>query len=110
MEYEGVELNAVSSTCLIQYFCTVGKFSECLKLMEYMMCNGPSPTTIAFNMLLDKLCKNGLLRSAHGIFEYLRNIGYVPDTTSYNILIRTFRREGNSMLVGQLFRDMYTRG
>lgn len=58
-------LNAVISTCLIQYFDTVGKIPECLKLLEAMMLNGPFPTIVTFNTLMSILCKNRLLGMAH---------------------------------------------
>ncbi|KAL7163021.1 hypothetical protein ACSBR2_039176 [Camellia fascicularis] len=109
MEYEGIKLNVVSTTCLIQYFCTVGKIPECLKLLEAMISNGPSPTIVTFNTLMSSLRKNRLLGTALRIFTYLKSTGVLPDMIAYNILIRASIREGNDELMGQLLREMYSR-
>ncbi|CAL5427426.1 unnamed protein product [Camellia sinensis] len=105
-EYEGIKLNVVSSTCLIQYFCMVGKILECLKLLEAMISNGPSPTIGTFNTLMSGLCKNRFLGTALRIFKYLKSTGVLPDMIAYNILIRASVRESNDELMGQLLREM----
>lgn len=64
MEFEEIKLDVVSSTCLIQYFCTIGKITEGLKLLESMVIDGPRPNTITLNTLLIGLCKNRLLGMA----------------------------------------------
>ncbi|KAI8568883.1 hypothetical protein RHMOL_Rhmol02G0235100 [Rhododendron molle] len=110
MEYEGVNVNAVISTCLIQYFDTVGKIPECLKLLEAMMLNGPFPTIVNFNTLMRILCKNRLLGMAHRVFKCLKSTRLLPDLITYNILIRASIREGNDQLLSQLLRDMYIQG
>ncbi|CAL5354377.1 unnamed protein product [Camellia sinensis] len=105
-EYEGIKLNVVSSTCLIQYFCMVGKILECLKLLEAMISNGPSPPIGTFNTLMSGLCKNRFLGTALRIFKYLKSTGVLPDMIAYNILIRASVRESNDELMGQLLREM----
>ncbi|BBG93580.1 Pentatricopeptide repeat superfamily protein, partial [Prunus dulcis] len=83
---------------------------DCLKLLDYMTCNGSSPTIVTFNVLLGSLCKNGLVGIAQQVFKHLRNTGFFPDKTSYNILIHAFIREGNKVMVNQLVNDMYSQG
>ncbi|KAK4388899.1 hypothetical protein Sango_2226900 [Sesamum angolense] len=98
MEYEGIRFDTVSSTCLIQYYCKIGKITECLKLVESMVIKGPPPDTITFNTLLSGLCKNRLLGMAEKMFNYFKGIGVSPNTTTYNILMRASIRDGNDLL------------
>ncbi|PIM98091.1 hypothetical protein CDL12_29431 [Handroanthus impetiginosus] len=107
MEHEGIKFDVVSSTCLIQYYCTIGKITECLELVESMVINGPQPSTITFNTVLIGLCNNRLLELAEKMFNYFKGIGVSPNTTTYNILMRASIQEGNDLLVYELSRDMY---
>lgn len=107
MEYEGIKPDVVTSTCLIQYYCSIGKVADCLKLVESMVINGHQPNTITFNTLLIGLCKNRLLGLAEGIFSRFKQIGVSPDTITYNILIRAFILEDNDLMVYELAKDMH---
>ncbi|KAI9107988.1 hypothetical protein K1719_020861 [Acacia pycnantha] len=106
MECEGIKPDPIGTTCLIQYFCKVGKFSACLELLELMLHDGCYPT-ITFNVVLDQLCKNGLLKTACDFFRYLQSTCFTPDIISYNILIHASIRKQNKLLLSQLFKDMY---
>ncbi|KAG6403912.1 hypothetical protein SASPL_136146 [Salvia splendens] len=106
MEHEGIKLDVVSLTSLIQYCCIVGKITDCIRLVESMVINGPRPNTLTVNTLLIGLCKNQLLGLAETFFNYFKQIGVSADTTTYNVLIRAFIHEGNDLMVGELSREM----
>lgn len=106
MESEGIKPNAIGTTCLIQYFGKVGKLSACVELLELILRDGCYPT-ITFNVILDQLCKNGLLKTACSFFRYIQNTCFPPDIISYNILIHASIRKHNRSLLCQLFKGMY---
>ncbi|KAK9273310.1 hypothetical protein L1049_018117 [Liquidambar formosana] len=109
MGYNDAKPNVVNSKFSIQYFCTVKKISV-LKLLGSMMRNSHAPNIVTVNILLNILCKNGLLGIAHQAFRDFRNNGIFLDMTSYNILIHASIRKGNKLLLDQLLRDMYSQG
>ena len=92
MRNERVQLNDVSYVSLIQYFARLGKTSKFSKLIDGMMCQELKFNKITFNLLLHKLCHNGLLGMTWKLFEQLRNKGFLLDMVSYNVLIDAFVR------------------
>ncbi|KAK6912683.1 Pentatricopeptide repeat, partial [Dillenia turbinata] len=107
MEHEHIKLDVIGSTCLIRYLSRVGKFSDCYRLLESMIRVGLMPNSVTFNILLDKLCKCGLVATANRILTYMKDMGISPVTTSYNILIHAAAKQGDGPLVENLLRDMY---
>ncbi|CAN0877692.1 Pentatricopeptide repeat-containing protein At3g53700, chloroplastic [Linum grandiflorum] len=90
MENDGIRHDVVTSTCLIRYYCRVGKVSRCLKLLDSMLLNGPNLVTL--NVALDELCKSGLVELARRVLEKYRDSGFVPDAISHSILSRASDR------------------
>ncbi|KAK9283977.1 hypothetical protein L1049_012235 [Liquidambar formosana] len=107
MGYNDAKPNVVNSKFSIQYFRTVKKISV-LKPLGSILRNSPAPNIVTVNILLNNLCKNGLLGIAHQVFRDFRDNGIFLDTTSYNILIHASIRKGNKSLLDQLLRDMYS--
>lgn len=112
MDSKGLKPNIASMTCLIQFLGESGKSTECINLLIYMIHVGYSVTaiTIAGNMLLNRLCKKGLLSDAKRLFNKFKDHGTFPDITSYNILIDAYIRKGNLLLAQCFLFDMYGRG
>ncbi|XP_054783715.1 pentatricopeptide repeat-containing protein At1g09900-like [Prosopis cineraria] len=73
MECEGIKPNAIGTSCLIQYFCKVGRFSACLELLELMLRDGFYPA-VTFNVVLGQLCKNGSLKTACDFLDVFRTL------------------------------------
>ncbi|CAI0414850.1 unnamed protein product [Linum tenue] len=92
MQNEGITHDVFTSTCLIRYSCRVGKVSECLKLLDNMLLNGPKPTIVTFNVALHELCKSGSREIASRVFEKFSNSGFLPNAASYDIMSRAYAR------------------
>ncbi|XP_071723496.1 uncharacterized protein [Rutidosis leptorrhynchoides] len=105
MECKGIKLDVVGLTCFIQYFCTVGKFSE-FELLEILNQFGAIPNTVTLNVLLQKLCESNLLQRARTLLFAFRDSGISPDLISYNILIHGCIKEKNQLLLGEVIRNM----
>lgn len=101
MEHEGVKLNVVGCTCLMQYFYNVRKLKDCLDVFEHMMSHGPRPSMVTINSLMIGLCKNRELEAAYRFFCNLKSYGFSPDSKTYKIL------EGYDDLVAKLQREWF---
>ncbi|XXG72415.1 hypothetical protein AAC387_Pa07g1514 [Persea americana] len=96
MEREGIKLDVVGFTCLIQYFLTVGKFSECFRLLDSMIVAGHAPATVTYNVLLDGLCKKGLLGTERKVVELVDMAieGCELDAIAFGILSHAISKGG----------------
>ncbi|CAI9277385.1 unnamed protein product [Lactuca saligna] len=104
MKDEGFKLNVVGFTCLMQYYCNVGKLNDCLDVFECMISQGPRPSMVTINSLMIGLCKNQELEAAYRVFCNLESYGLSSDSRTYKILMRAAKIEGNDLLVEELQR------
>ncbi|KAL7609042.1 hypothetical protein Lser_V15G13569 [Lactuca serriola] len=104
MKDEGFKLNVVGFTCLMQYYCNVGKLNDCLDAFECMISQGLRPSMVTINSLMIGLCKNRELEAAYWVFCNLESYGLSSDSRTYKILMRAAKIEGNDLLVEELQR------
>ncbi|KAF7150627.1 hypothetical protein RHSIM_Rhsim02G0187200 [Rhododendron simsii] len=120
MDYEVVNLNAVSSTGLIQYFDTVGKILECLKLLEFGSCDVEWSFSHYSNFqytnehpLQESVTRNGTPGNDQLLSLLLRNMyrqGLKPDAVTFGSLIYGLGKEGNITVAHKLWEQMTGNG
>ncbi|KAF6157771.1 hypothetical protein GIB67_017301 [Kingdonia uniflora] len=64
---------------LIDGLCNSGQWEEATKLFREMMGRGISPDVCTFNILIDAICKEGMVKR-HMLFDLMIERGVEPDT------------------------------
>ncbi|KAL6225832.1 hypothetical protein ACLB2K_004681 [Fragaria x ananassa] len=68
--------------------------------------SGFPPNVYNFNVLMHKMCKQGLIREAHNVFDEIGNRGLNPTVVSFNTLINGYCKCGNLEKGFKLKEDM----
>uniref|UniRef100_M0ZIU7 Pentatricopeptide repeat-containing protein n=2 Tax=Solanum tuberosum TaxID=4113 RepID=M0ZIU7_SOLTU len=75
---------------LIRGWGDLGEVAEAQKLFDEMLERGCSVDLLAYNSILDSLCKAGKMDEAFNFFMKMRSIGLIPDAFSYSIFIHGY--------------------
>ncbi|KAG5618608.1 hypothetical protein H5410_018432 [Solanum commersonii] len=75
---------------LIRGWGDLGEVAEAQKLFDAMLERGCSVDLLAYNSILDSLCKAGKMDEAFNFFMKMRSIGLIPDAFSYSIFIHGY--------------------
>ena len=82
--------NAKTYSILMRGWGDVGDSSEARKLFEEMRERGCAVDVVAYNSLLEALCKGGNVDEAYKLFREMGSNGLAPDACSYSIFIRAY--------------------
>ncbi|KAL2458460.1 putative pentatricopeptide repeat-containing protein [Forsythia ovata] len=80
------------------------------ELYEEMLQKRLSPTIVSYNILIDSLCKRGLMEEAYFVFHNALNRGLIPDIVAYTILIRGYCKVGRFVDAMLLYKRMLEDG
>lgn len=80
---------------LIRGWGDVGEPAKARELFDEMRELGCSVDLLAYNSVLESLCKSGNVDDAYSMFRKLGSQGFVPDVYSYSIFIHAFCEASN---------------
>lgn len=75
---------------LIRGWGELGEVAEAQKLFDEMLERGCSVDLLAYNSILESLCKAGKMDEAFNFFKKMRSIGLIPDAFSYSVFIHGY--------------------
>ncbi|CDO98265.1 unnamed protein product [Coffea canephora] len=81
---------AKSYSILIRGWGEIGELGNARKLFDELLGRGSEIDLLAYNSILESLCKGGKVDEAYKLFSELRSKGFVPDAFSYSIFIHAF--------------------
>ncbi|GAV63558.1 PPR domain-containing protein/PPR_2 domain-containing protein/PPR_3 domain-containing protein [Cephalotus follicularis] len=82
--------SAKTYSILIRGWGDIGEFREARKAFDEMIEQGCNVDVLAYNSLLEALCKGGKADEAYKMFRDMRSKGVEPDACTYSIFIRTY--------------------
>jgi pentatricopeptide repeat protein len=88
--------NAKTYSILVRGWGDIGESKEALKLFDEMLERKCNVDVLAYNSLLEALCKGGDVDEAYRMFREMPSNGVEPDACTYSIFIRTYC-EANDM-------------
>lgn len=86
----GFEPSAKGYSILVRGWGDIGEASEARKVFEEMVQRGCSVDVLAYNSLLEALCKGGNLDEAYKMLGEMGSSGIEPDACSYSVFIRAY--------------------
>lgn len=84
------DASAKSYSILIRGWGDVRELGNARKLFDELLERGVEVDLLAYNSILESLCKGRKVDEAYKLFGGLRSEGFVPDAFSYTIFIRAF--------------------
>ncbi|PHT88403.1 Pentatricopeptide repeat-containing protein, mitochondrial [Capsicum annuum] len=75
---------------LIRGWGELGEVAGAQKLFDEMLERGRSVDLLAYNSILESLCKTGKMDEAFTFFTKMRSIGLIPDAYTYSIFIHGY--------------------
>lgn len=84
------KLNAKSYSILIKGWGEIGDAKKALELFDEMVGEGCPVDLLAYNNLLEALCKGGKVDDASNLFQVMVSKRVEPDAYTYSIFIRTY--------------------
>ncbi|XP_059642750.1 pentatricopeptide repeat-containing protein At1g52640, mitochondrial [Cornus florida] len=84
-----------SYSILMRGWGDIGDSGQALKLFDEMLERGCSVDVLAYNSMLDCLCKGGNVDEAYTLFREMGFKGLEPDAYTYSIFIRAFCEANN---------------
>ncbi|GAY66860.1 hypothetical protein CUMW_252190 [Citrus unshiu] len=112
----GVRPDVITYGTLINGFCRTGNLSVALRLHKKMVSgddeNGliSKPNIFSYSIIIDSLCKEGLVDKAKELFLEMKGQGINPDVVVCTTLIHGFCCAGNWEEVNGLFIEMLDLG
>ena len=82
--------NAKTYSILMRGWGDAGDAGEARKLFEEMRERGCAVDVVAYNSLLEALCKGGNVDEAYKLFREMGSNGLAPDACTYSIFIRAY--------------------
>ncbi|XVF86485.1 hypothetical protein PTKIN_Ptkin18bG0044300 [Pterospermum kingtungense] len=84
------EPSAKSYSILVRGWGDIGEASEARKVFDEMVQRGCSIDVLAYNSLLEALCKGGNVEESYKMFRDMASNGIEPDACSYSVFIRAY--------------------
>ncbi|XP_059303573.1 pentatricopeptide repeat-containing protein At1g52640, mitochondrial [Lycium ferocissimum] len=82
--------NVKTYSILIRGWGELGEVANAQKLFDEMLERGCSVDLLAYNSILDSLCKAGKMDEAFNFFMKMKSIGLIPDAFTYSIFIHGY--------------------
>lgn len=86
----GFAPSAKTISILIRGWGDIGDSNEARKLFDEMLQGGYEMDVLAFNSMLEALCKGGNVDEAYRMFQEIGSNGVCPDAYTYSIFIRAY--------------------
>ncbi|XP_021635622.2 putative pentatricopeptide repeat-containing protein At1g12700, mitochondrial [Hevea brasiliensis] len=83
---------------------------EALTLFEALEKCLLEPDHVCYTMLIDGLCKKGLLDEAYKVFRGMKDGGCLPNDCCYFVIIQGFLKHGDVPKASQLIEEMVGKG
>ncbi|KAK9723976.1 hypothetical protein RND81_05G038500 [Saponaria officinalis] len=106
----GLTLNTVNYTTLVDIHCKEGNFDEAKWLIREMEDNGESPNVVTYNCLIDGYCKNGRMKENYALKDEMEGKELMPDVYTYTSLIHGECMHGKLEGALRMFNDMISSG
>ncbi|KAH1080438.1 hypothetical protein J1N35_020199 [Gossypium stocksii] len=84
------ELSAKSYSILLRGWGDIGEAGQARKVFDEMLQRGCSIDVLAYNSLLEALCKGGCVDEAYKMFREMGLNGIEPNACSYSVFIRAY--------------------
>ncbi|XP_065048603.1 pentatricopeptide repeat-containing protein At5g57250, mitochondrial-like [Musa acuminata AAA Group] len=92
MEGQGMALDAVLYSCLIDGYLKRGDLMEGLRKHKLMVDKGITPDVIGYTIIIDGLCKEGNVEKVIGFLEEMESKGAHANVVTYTAVIHGFCR------------------
>ncbi|KAF7138957.1 hypothetical protein RHSIM_Rhsim07G0038800 [Rhododendron simsii] len=104
------DYGSVWKCVLINAYYIMGRTSDGLALLRFMIERGCNPSNVAFNTPINALCMEGNVVEARKLFHRIREMGVFPNTVIHNALINGYVK---ARVIGQanmLYEEMRNAG
>jgi len=106
MQAEGVQMNMVAYTALIDAHARNGNMDQASALLKQMEKDGCQPNTITYSNLVKGHCVRGDLGEALRVFREMLDRGLAADAVIFNTMLDGCVRHGHYELADRLLDDM----
>ncbi|GAA0184394.1 hypothetical protein LIER_31682 [Lithospermum erythrorhizon] len=91
---------------LMKGLCITNRIGDGFKLLQTMKTQGITPCIVAYNTLINGLCKNGKVGRARSLLSEVEN----PNDVTFNIFISTYCKEGDLVQALVMLEKSYSNG
>ncbi|KAA0059944.1 pentatricopeptide repeat-containing protein [Cucumis melo var. makuwa] len=95
---------------LIQAYAKCGCYERARAVFNTMMRDGPSPTVISINGLLQALIADNRLKELYVVVQELQDMGFKISKSSVLLMLDAFARDGNIFEVKKIYHGMKAAG
>uniref|UniRef100_A0A0A0KFM9 Pentatricopeptide repeat-containing protein-mitochondrial domain-containing protein n=1 Tax=Cucumis sativus TaxID=3659 RepID=A0A0A0KFM9_CUCSA len=95
---------------LIQAYAKSGCYERARAVFNTMMRDGPSPTVISINGLLQALIADNRLKELYVVVQELQDMGFKISKSSVLLMLDAFARDGNIFEVKKIYHGMIAAG
>ncbi|XP_019424577.1 PREDICTED: pentatricopeptide repeat-containing protein At1g62914, mitochondrial-like isoform X2 [Lupinus angustifolius] len=96
MRVVGVRPSLSAVTILISLLLRIGAYGSVWKLFKDMLCKGPRPSRITFNMMIYWFCRQNGLVIAENLLHLMPKFRCSADVYTYNSLIHAYCNKGQT--------------
>lgn len=95
---------------LLQAYASCGYYEKARAAFNTMMRDGPSPTTVSINSLIQALIVDGRLNELYVVIQELQDLGFKISKSSILLMLEAFARVGSIFEVKKIYHGMKAAG